>query len=586
MKKIYFLSLLCCLSFAAFAQTTITIYATGAAGSYITGSASVTPTRTDGNIVSTGATSRGYAVFDLSSLPASATVTSCVIGFNVSAYGGGGGASGWNTYGYAGDLSTVSTPATLFSDMVAGTSLSTATYGGFPGNKTLASTAASTLFMQSNAGNKVSICWTGGGTCIYTITGETGTVGTTGGHVPYLQITYTCGGVSGVSASAAPNPLCVGALLTLTGSGTGTTSYSWAGPGGYSSTLQNPTFTTSATSGGVYTLTAYNAGGCGTKATTASVTFKPTPVATVTPTGPIAICTGGTVVLTTSTGAGYTYQWSNSSSAIAGETNNSYVASNNGDYTVDITDPTSGCVATSSSTVVTVLPLSPSLIPAGTGGVCVGSDLTLSVNLTGSTGGIGYQWENGGVALPGATNSTYTTATGGVFTCLLSATGCSVLTTATTVSVLPLPTPTITYTGGQLKTSSLYTNFQWYLNLVSIAGANSYSLTPPNNGSYRVKVTDINGCSNYSSQYLLYILAVDQPTKADVKIYPNPTSKMLHIESGVNLRSVITDLAGKTILDNTNAKDIDVSELANGIYMIVLYNEAGERVSIDKLVKE
>ena len=63
-------------------------------------------------------------------------------GFNVSAYGGFGAPSGWNTYGYAGDLSLVTSGATLYANCIAGTSLSTATYGAAVGNQTLASTAA------------------------------------------------------------------------------------------------------------------------------------------------------------------------------------------------------------------------------------------------------------------------------------------------------------------------------------------------------------------------------------------------------------------------------------------------------------
>ena len=37
MKKVYFLFLLSCMSFVALSQTTVTIYATGATGSFITG---------------------------------------------------------------------------------------------------------------------------------------------------------------------------------------------------------------------------------------------------------------------------------------------------------------------------------------------------------------------------------------------------------------------------------------------------------------------------------------------------------------------------------------------------------------------
>ena len=586
MKKFYFLSLLCCLSFVTFAQSTVTIYATGLTGSYITGTASSFGTRTDGNIVTSGTTFRGYAVFDLSSIPAGATITSVVIGFNVSGYGGGGAPSGWNTYGYVGDLSTVTTAATLFADMVAGTSLTTATYGTATGNQTLASTGASTTFVQTNSGSKISICWTGGGSKNYTITGETGTAATTGTHAPYLQISYTCAGVSGVSASATPNPICVGSLLSLTGVATGATSYSWSGPGPYASATQSPTFTTTAASNGVYTFTAYNSTGCGTQATTAAVTLNATPVATITTTSSLVFCAGQNVVLTGTTGAGYTYQWYQSGGILGGATNQTYTASNSGGYTVDITDPSTGCSSTSTPVVVNAIPDAPPLTPAGIAGLCTGSDLTLAINLTGVTTGITYQWARGGISIPGANSSNYTTATGGNYYCILTLPTCVDTTQTTTVNILSLPTPTVSFNGAILSTSNVYSAYQWFLNLVAIPGATSSSYFPTSIGSYRVRVTDVNGCSNYSAPDGVNFLGVAQVNAAAIKIYPNPTTQMVHITSAEPVSAVISSIEGKQLINRSAVTDIDVNELPSGLYLIMLYNEAGDRVYIDKLIKE
>ena len=71
-----------------------------------------------------------------------------------------------------------------------------------------------------------------------------------------------------------------------------------------------------------------------------------------------------------------------------------------------------------------------------------------------------------------------------------------------------------------------------------------------------------------------------------MKIYPNPATKSLQIQSSVTVRAVITDIEGKKLMDVANAKDIDISGLSNGLYLITLYNDAGEKVSIQKLTKE
>src|ERR1700753_985577 len=122
MKKVYLLVLTSLLSVAAFAQSTISIiYATGITGSYKTGNATATA-RNSGNVRSSGSGTirKGYGVFDLTTIPAGTIIDSCVVGFNVATYGGSGTPSGWVTYGYPGDLSTVTTAATLFSDPSSG----------------------------------------------------------------------------------------------------------------------------------------------------------------------------------------------------------------------------------------------------------------------------------------------------------------------------------------------------------------------------------------------------------------------------------------------------------------------------------
>lgn len=382
MKRVLLLSLFCCLGFIALSQTTtIRIYAggAGAAGSYITGNATSSGVRTDGNIVTTSITQRGYAVFDLSAIPSTATVTGVVTQFYVSGYGGSGAPSGWNTYGYAGDLSTVTSGPILFANMVAGTSLTTATYGTGTGNQTLASTPAAVTFVNSNIGNKVSWSWTGGGTRLYTITGETGTLDAVAGHAPYLEVTYTCAGVTGVAATATPNPVCPGNVFTISGAGTGVVSYTWQGPSSFSYTGMTTTLTGSATTVGVYTLTARNATGCRVITTTPSVALATAP--TISPAGTVTVCATGSTALTASTVGG---TWTSGNTAIATITTPGGILSGVAQGTANITYTNSTTPFCWAVKTVTVQAAPAPILPSAPH-VCIGSTITLTDTAVGGT---------------------------------------------------------------------------------------------------------------------------------------------------------------------------------------------------------
>ncbi|MGD0710789.1 MAG: C1 family peptidase, partial [Bacteroidales bacterium] len=86
------------------------------------------------------------------------------------------------------------------------------------------------------------------------------------------------------TASATNNgPICTGSTLALTGEPLSMASYNWSGPNLYSSTVQSPTVSASATSAmaGTYTITVTDANGCAGTATT-SVTVNTTPSITAT----------------------------------------------------------------------------------------------------------------------------------------------------------------------------------------------------------------------------------------------------------------------------------------------------------------
>lgn len=585
MKKGLLFLVASALAAGAIAQTTVEIYATGASGSFTTGNSSNT-TRTDGNIVTNagGSPRRGYAVFDLAVLPASANITAADLNFNIATVTGGGG-TGWNTRGYVGDLSTITAAGTLYTTMGTPPAIWTTAYPNTPGNVTFGSNAASLNYVQTNIGTKVSMVWSTNAFRIYTITGETGAAATSGTHAPYLSVTYTCPGITSISATAPATNPCPNVAFNLTGAATGSiASYSWSGPFGFSSASASPTVSSGLPANGTYTLTVTDATGC-TQRRTATVTVNPAPVADIIPMTATAFCVGNSAQLSAVT-AGLTYQWYNGTTAVAGATDQIFTTTISGNYKVEVTDGV-GCTAITAVAEPTVLLDTPPVTPGDTVLLCAGDNGTLTVNTNGVTSGINFQWQKDGTNIPAANGSSYLATASGTYRNVITvpATGCTTTSEEVLVIINDYPLPTVTYSGTNLSTAS-YTQYQWFLNTIAIPGATNQTYHPTVAGSYRVRVKDAAGCTAFSPAYALNTTSVANITATDIKLYPNPVNNILSIESPVAVSAVVSTVAGKAIYTVDNATAINLADLAAGLYIVTIYDADGNRLTTQKVSKQ
>ncbi|NDC42381.1 MAG: hypothetical protein EBZ77_12670, partial [Chitinophagia bacterium] len=222
---------------------------------------------------------------------------------------------------------------------------------------------------------------------------------------------------------------------------------------------------------------------------------------TLTTTGSLSFCSGDSVRFTAATGTGYTYQWYNGTTAITGATTNRYTAYHSGTYYVAITS-TNGCITNSTNYVVTEV--TTPVITAGSDTVfCAGGNVRLTINTAGASG-IYYQWKKDGVNISGATSTSYIATITGTYVCVINVPGsCTASSNGIRVTSNPIPTPIITFSGTTLRVQNYYRSYQWYLNTITIPGATTYNTTARSNGSYRVFVTDTNGCTKLSNEYAL-----------------------------------------------------------------------------------
>ena len=466
------------------------------------------------------------------------------------------------------------------------------------GSTTLCS--GSSLELDANTGIGLTYQWLLGGVAISGAVSSTYTTSNAGDYSVIVTNATGCSATSNVlSISINPSPtanvvlsgpitFCQGGSVTMTTVDSATYSYQWYNAAGAIAGANTQSYTATTTDG--YYVIVTNSYGCSTTSVVTNVVANPLPDVTITPSGPTLFCAGGSVTLNAAAVAGYTYQWYLGGVAISGATTSSYLATISGGYRVQITNPATGCSdETHADTVVTAI-TEAVIVPITSASYCWGSSSLLSTNVTGAAGTVTYVWMLNGVVIPGAVSGIYNATVPGDYSVQITiAGGCTMTTIALTVTEFPLPNPIVSYASGMFSTGPWYVTYQWYKDLAAIAGATSYRTPSTGYGNYKVQVTDTNGCQSFSDAYVFNsgggTTGVQSVNKGDVKIYPNPAQTMVHIEAAMQVRAVITSIDGRTIMDITDAKDIDLSGVADGVYMIMIYDSNGDKIKIDKLVK-
>ncbi len=143
----------------------------------------------------------------------------------------------------------------------------------------------------------------------------------------------------------------------------------------------------------------------------------------------------------------------------------------------------------------------------------------------------------------------------------------------------------INFNGGILQAPSGFMGYQWFLDGQIVSGADS-SLIPTANGEYSVVVTNVAGCSALLSAVTVTGVGVEQLLKAGIRIYPNPATSIVHINTELeNYQILLTDMQGKVLKmekDRSGPIRIDVQGLAQGIHFLSILQN-GELLGISKL---
>ncbi|MCX6295469.1 MAG: PKD domain-containing protein [Bacteroidetes bacterium] len=321
-----------------------------------------------------------------------------------------------------------------------------------------------------------------------------------GSEIAIPSLVYTSTPISPMATATVT--YCQGATASaLTASVSPSCTLNWytVPTGGTASSIA-PTPSTAAAGTTTYYVSQTNGAANESDRTAITVTVNPLPTPTISATGPITFCAGGSVNLFTGTFSNYL--WSNSA------TTQSTSISASGSQTVTVTD-IHGCQATSApiSVLVNPLPSVPTISAGGSTSFCTGGSVVLT-----SSFASGNVWSTAEV-----TNAITVTSTGSYSVTETDVNGCTSSSLPTSVNVSSAPLPTIATSGstsictGQsvVLTASTSDTYLW-----SPGGQTTQSISVTTAGTYNVTTTNAVTCSGVGTSANTTVAVSPVPTAA------------------------------------------------------------------------
>jgi len=346
--------------------------------------------------------------------------------------------------------------------------------------------------------------------------------------------TVTIGTVRDTITSSGPTTFCQGNNVTLSVPTGGT--YSWS----------NGATTNSISPGaaGTYQVTVTSPIGCTAVSQGVTLTVNPAPADSITASGPLAFCPGGSVAL--SGPSGLAYQWSN------GNTSQSITASQNSTYTLIVTNG-NNCSAISAPVTVSVYGLPDASVTAGGSTTfCPGDSVILS-----GQGGYTYLWSNGDT-----TQSIAAMQAGGYTLTVTNSNHCTATSPATTISLLPAPPDSVTASGPLTLCTggSVVLSAPSGLAYVWSTGSNAQRIQVSQSGTYTVTLTNGDNCSAVSAPTVVTVNA----TPSDTITSSGPTTFC----SGLTV--TLSAITGYTYHWSTGATSQSINVTQAGNYLVTI----------------
>jgi hypothetical protein len=355
----------------------------------------------------------------------------------------------------------------------------------------------------------------------------------------------------------------------------------------YTYSLDGTTFNTSIDltnlSAGNYVVTVRDNNGC-ESATDFTITEPDALGATVT--AAALLCHGDTNGNLTATASGGTAPYEYSLDGNTFQTSNVFTGLGGGNYTVTIRDA-NGCSTTAAATITE---------PAAITASATTTDLTcngdgsgeIDVTASGGTGALEYSLD--GTSFQSA--SVFTGLSAGSYTItIMDTNGCT-----STVTAMVAEPSALSVTAGISNDNTIIATaaggtspYEYSLNNGAFQSPGTFSGLA--NGNYSITVRDANGCTATTTGALIVTSLEPAAELAEIQIYPNPVTDYLNLSTVSQGDEIRIMTLGGSVLQNSKvlrpASDfkVDISQLTEGMFLIMINDKYGQRLLLHKFIK-
>ncbi|MBM3424790.1 MAG: PKD domain-containing protein [Bacteroidetes bacterium] len=412
---------------------------------------------------------------------------------------------------------------------------------------------------------------------IFTALGTTPDARLNAGSVAATGATFTNPKFFSVAAPVVANvTYCQGAnavALTATTTG-GNAAYWYTAPSGGVGSMVAPIPSTSAAGTFNFYVSQKNAAGDESPRVMITVTVNALPATPIiTANGSTSLCTGSSVVLSSSYNNGNVWSTSATTQTIS--------VNSTGAYTVTHTDA-NGCSSTSTTTIVNVSAAPAPTVQASAVEACIGDTVMLTASASDS-----YVWSTGdttqSIMVTSTTNNITVTTTNAI--------ACNGVGSSTPISITFNAAPTAAgsfTTNGNVvtfaNTSTGATSYSWDFGDMTNSSAAAPLHAYAANGTYTVTLTAINGnCEDVTTLTVNIAVSLDEMPGVSLNLAPNPaTTTFTVMLNGASLEQVtLIDGFGRTVA-TSNAAVLSLEGIANGVYHVMVQTNQGN--AIRKLV--